>query len=153
VNYSWQLKKEKLVQGIIDKQEEMSFKIRGWAIALFAGLTFTFFRQTGESFSEIAYVTVIIALSWLFFVIERRHMEAFFKLVEHASEVEERLEVHDYKFGVQKKLREGKVSCSSASLGNTRFKEIRLVYVALPTIAITISSAYQTILENLIACN
>jgi len=147
------LEERKLVQGVIDRQEEMSFKIRGWAIALFAGLTFTFFRQSEGEFSDLEYVLVVSTLSLLFYYIEKRHMKAFFKLVTRASKIEEILVANEYKFKLQESLRGKKRDDDFSKVGSERFNEIKIVYFALPIIGVVTSGAYQTIIKSLIGCD
>jgi len=143
------LEERKLIQSIINQQEDASFKIRGWAIALFTGITFIYFKQVDNELSDIAYFMVILALSFLFYWIEKRHMEAFFKLVVRASDVENILKTKCFEFKLQQCLRGDIKNKDNSDVGTKRFREIRLVYMVLPIIAIAVSGAWQTILTYL----
>jgi len=137
------LEERKILQSIINQQEDVSFKIRGWAIALFSGMTYIHIKEPSE-FSGGLYFFATFVLLFIFAALETRHMEAFFKLVERCGEVEPPLS-----FAIQSSL--NKKSNAYTIKGfiqllmrreiarKDRHVEILFVYFALMVVSISIA--------------
>lgn len=92
------LEERKLVQNIINQQEDASFKIRSWAVALFSGMTLIHTREA-SNFSSDSYLGTVFLILVVFLILEIRHIIAFFKLVESCDKLESLL-----KFQIQSSL-------------------------------------------------
>jgi len=138
------LEERKIVQDIIHQQEDMSFKIRGWAIAIFIAITVVYIRVDDSSHRMEGWVYFIVILfsSYMFHSIERRHMELFFKLKKRSGRVEDFLsgKVSTYQFGIQDGIDESLL----VDDGKGRFTEIFLVYTLLVLLAFLISKLYAS---------
>ncbi|MCF6208238.1 MAG: hypothetical protein L3J61_02470, partial [Ghiorsea sp.] len=88
---------------------------------------------------------VIALLSWSFHKVEKRHIGAFFALVERATCVEKEIKVKGFSFSIQDTLRGTE---QKEILGSSRFKEIEAVYAALFLIAFITSGLFSEIIQK-----
>lgn len=138
------LEERKVLQSIINQQEDVSFKIRGWAIALFSGMTYIHIKEPCE-FSDGLYFFTTLVLLLIFAALERRHMGAFFKLVKRCEEIELPLS-----FAIQSSLNENsnedtvfnimKILTGWMGAIKARYIEILFVYLVLIILSFVVAN-------------
>ena len=153
------IEERKILQDIINKQEEMSFKIRGWAIAIFSALTYIYFRHScGKDFSAFDYLLSVAVALFIFYRAEKRHLECFFKLIVYADELENVGVVHqhaNYFMGIEKALQKkySEVMNSQEDHGaKKRFREVLGIYWTLFGLACVVAFDLEQMIGQAVPC-